>query len=321
MADGAEASSVAPVEGSSNSSGKHCSSCRKPVKDHVGPHGKDRCGWSVVETLRLRVVELEKLVAVNQERHAEDISSLEARYVEDLARSDKLHQQRTESLLVLVESLQGRENAVPIPAVDRHRSADKVALPADQKDAIGPSEPENSQLESMPEQIHPSFAKIVSSNDNGGITLSSIPSASPASSSSPNSETTREGEFIEVRKKRTLRTGLRPNRTVRGGDLTSSGTLRGSKRVRTKCYFVSGVSPDSTEEQIRSYCNKRFVQTTGCYLLRSRNWGTQSAKLFVAADCSDTVEQTDFWPEFIHCRPWIRDPPGPSHRIENGETQ
>ena len=31
---------------------------------------------------------------------------------------------------------------------------------------------------------------------------------------SPNSETTREGEFIEVRKKRTLHTGLRPNRTV-----------------------------------------------------------------------------------------------------------
>ena len=114
MADGAEASSVAPVEGSANSSGKHCSSCRKPVKDHVGPHGKDRCGWGVVETLRFRVVELEKLVAVNQERHTEDISSLEARDVEDLARSDKLHQQRIESLLVLVESLQGRENAVPI---------------------------------------------------------------------------------------------------------------------------------------------------------------------------------------------------------------
>ena len=82
---------------------------------------------------------------------------------------------------------------------------------------------------------------------------------------------------------------LRPNRTVLGGDLTSSGTLRGSKRVRTKCYFVSGVIPDSTEEQTRSYCNKRSVQTTGCYLLRSRNWGTQSAKLFVVADCSDAV--------------------------------
>ncbi len=319
MADSAEASSVGPAEGSSTGSGKQCTSCKKPVKDHVGPHGKDRCVWGVVETLRLRVVDLEKLVAANQNRHTEEISSLEARCAEELSRSDKLHQQRIDSLLVVVEAYQVCKND-ETTALDHDRSdyrsekADESGH--DQKDAGCPT---NSKLDQLQPESTPTFAKIVSSKD---ITLSSVSSSvsSSASSSSPNSETAREGEFTTVRRKRTLRTN-RTIQRVQGGSITSSGTLCGSKRVKTKCYFLSGVSPDCTEEQIRNYCNKRSVQTTGCYILRSRNWGTQSAKLFVANDCSDTVEQTDFWPEFIQCRQWMRDPPGPNHRSENGEKQ
>ena len=72
--DGMEGLSDAPPEATAASSSPKCRGCSRPVQDHVGPHGKDRCVWSLVDSLRLRLEQLEKTVTLNQERHAEEIA-------------------------------------------------------------------------------------------------------------------------------------------------------------------------------------------------------------------------------------------------------
>ena len=81
--------------------------------------------------------------------------------------------------------------------------------------------------------------------------------------------------------------------------------------MRTQCLFVSGISPDNTADEVIKYCRERSVQVTGCYLLRSKIWGTQSAKLFVSTDHVEEVRDraSEFWPEHITCRSWEQDPP------------
>ena len=91
------------------------------------------------------------------------------------------------------------------------------------------------------------------------------------------------------------------------------GNLLGAKCVkRTPCH-LRGVSLESTAEQIVAYCRERKVLVTGCHFIRTRVWGTQSAKIFVGSDCLESVTASSFWPEFIKCRKWESvAPPGPS---------
>jgi len=49
---------------------------------------------------------------------------------------------------------------------------------------------------------------------------------------------------------------------------------------------------------------------TGCQMLRSRVWGTQSAKLYVSESSVESLAKDQFWPEHISYRPWERIPPG-----------
>ena len=59
-----------------------CNGCGNPVKDELGPHGNDRCITGIVNALRERVVQLERVVSANSERHAEDLSRLEAQHAQ-----------------------------------------------------------------------------------------------------------------------------------------------------------------------------------------------------------------------------------------------
>ena len=124
-------------------------------------------------------------------------------------------------------------------------------------------------------------------------------------------------EWIQVvtsrrnqRKQQNLR-DLRSAYTTAASSAPQHAPLQGARRVRTECLFVSGISPDNTADEVIQYCRERSVQVTGCYLLRSKIWGTQSAKLFVSTDHVEEVRDraSEFWPEHITCRSWERDPP------------
>ena len=85
--------------------------------------------------------------------------------------------------------------------------------------------------------------------------------------------------------------------------------LKGAEKISCKPYHLAGISLDSSAADVASYCEARHVRITGCYLIRSRVWGTVSAKIFVDCGAWSKVLDSGFWPEFIRCRQWKSTPP------------
>ena len=56
--------------------------------------------------------------------------------------------------------------------------------------------------------------------------------------------------------------------------------LKGAVRAHCLPFHLPGISLVSDADDIISYCRGRNVLVTGCYLIRSRVWGTQSAKIY-----------------------------------------
>ena len=85
--------------------------------------------------------------------------------------------------------------------------------------------------------------------------------------------------------------------------------LVGATKLTCAPFNVSGISLDSTEEDILLYCHDKGVTVTGVYMLLTRVWGTRSAKLFAVAADGDTIISECFWPTHVMCRPWLPKPP------------
>lgn len=94
---------------------------------------------------------------------------------------------------------------------------------------------------------------------------------------------------------------------TRGG--RSHLKLYGSDRVATTTFHLSRIGLDCTPADVLRYCKTRGVVLTGCVFIRTRVWGTQSAKIFVAEKCASEVVTADFWPDLIKCRRWEFTPP------------
>ena len=85
--------------------------------------------------------------------------------------------------------------------------------------------------------------------------------------------------------------------------------LYGSKRVTSRAFHLSGIGLDCTPEDVVLHCKQRRVAVTGCVFIRTRLWGTHSAKLYVAENCTVDVVKDGFWPSLIRCRKWDLNPP------------
>ena len=85
--------------------------------------------------------------------------------------------------------------------------------------------------------------------------------------------------------------------------------LYGSDRITTKAFHLSGIGLDCCTGDVVQHCRDRGVVTTGCLFIRTRVWGTQSAKLFVSMQSAAEVTKKDFWPNLIKCREWESSPP------------
>ena len=85
--------------------------------------------------------------------------------------------------------------------------------------------------------------------------------------------------------------------------------LYGSARVSSKPLHLSHLGPDCNVADVVRYCREKRVIVTGCYFIRTRIWGTQSAKVFVDDASLEAVLSEDFWPNLVECRRWTATPP------------
>ena len=246
----------------------------------------------------------------------ETIRVNELRYATDLADQAALFDKWIEGLLAIVENLQCHSES----AVAESRPSDDPKTPVSSvarglTDSV--SEPEPGAESSAATKLSVDNSSSANQTVPAGATCPTF--ASALSQSQPregNEMNVRQEGFLPVRSRRRRR---RANR--RGGDRdtrngvgesrarTNGSTLCGAQRVEVKTFHVAGISLDCSAADVISYCRRKKVLATACNLLRSRIWDTQSAKLYVALSHADLVASSDFWPEFVRCRPWERKPP------------
>ena len=102
------------------------------------------------------------------------------------------------------------------------------------------------------------------------------------------------------------------SKVKRSTGIKQRGHLKGAVRVHCMPFHLSGISLESDADDIVSYCRSKKVAITGCYLIRSRIWGTQSAKIYIDKESKKNVLDESFWPTHLKCRVW--EPKAPSSK-------
>ena len=344
MADGSN--SCAPASSSQNagldvhSTTKKCSGCNLPTKDHPGPVGKSKCLVGMLKALTERVSDLEKTATEREE---------------DFAREKSLAEQRQETFLSVIASLEERVETLEtrLEAVDPSLSAEKrrtVTPSADQEelpearsgnknaDVKGDShslcsfateslidvapcttgcksttpqlsleEKKSADLVAEDAGVEPLDRPQAFDTDskNVGVTASIKLQTYADATQEHGPLPTTFGETELVQGEVPHSGGWIPARTrrLRSNSSQTKG-LVGAHRVKCTPCHLRGLSLDSTVQDVLAYCKKKNVVATGCYLVRSRVWGTLSAKVFVSSNDLDKVLEVSFWPDLIKCRKW-----------------
>ena len=87
--------------------------------------------------------------------------------------------------------------------------------------------------------------------------------------------------------------------TGSGPATCGSSGLYGSRRVSSKPLHRSHLRPDCNPADVIRYFKERLDTVTGCYFIRTRIWGTQSAKVYVDVSSLETVLRESFWPDLV----------------------
>ena len=304
--DGVASDSAAPSKEVCSSSQKHCTACKVPVKDHVGPHGKERCVLGVLEALRTRVSALEEIVEQNERRHSEELRDQAV-----------LHEKRVDGLMALIEDLQQQRSAATIPTsgnLDAGEDVVRTSAPNSESDVTAAPTAVATDAATSVVVVDAGSGGEVDYSEHKPPTFVEALINSVSKTGGLEKEEEDQDDFVVVQPKgrrKGDKTGhsnwskaSKPHANRAG-----MGQLCGAKRVQTTAFHLRGISMDCSADDILAFCRKRNVTTTGCFMLRTRIWGTQSAKLFVAKEKADLIARPDFWPELICCRPWERDPP------------
>ena len=75
-------------------------------------------------------------------------------------------------------------------------------------------------------------------------------------------------------------------------------------RSKTKKFLVTGIDENVKESQILSFLNKRNIIPTYISIFKSRRRGTISSKIHVPSAVSSLLQEDNFWPKYISCKPW-----------------
>ena len=76
------------------------------------------------------------------------------------------------------------------------------------------------------------------------------------------------------------------------------------KRKNYRQFFLSGISKDVNDSQIALYLAKRNVIASHISLFPSKRLGTISAKVGIPQASVSKVQEQNFWPKFVCCKPW-----------------
>ena len=76
------------------------------------------------------------------------------------------------------------------------------------------------------------------------------------------------------------------------------------RRNKIKHFFLSGISEDVNKNQIMSYFNKRNITPTRISVSKSGRKGSNSAKVSIPSSATPMLENENFWPKFVKCKPW-----------------
>ena len=76
------------------------------------------------------------------------------------------------------------------------------------------------------------------------------------------------------------------------------------KRKNYRQFFLSGISKDVNDSQIALYLAKRNVIASHISLFPSKRLGTISAKVGIPQASVSKVQEQNFWPKSVCCKPW-----------------
>ena len=76
------------------------------------------------------------------------------------------------------------------------------------------------------------------------------------------------------------------------------------KRRKTKKFFLTGIAENVNENQILCYLNKKNIIPTYISIFPSRRRGVLSSKIHVPSVASSLVQEENFWPKYVTCKPW-----------------
>ena len=100
------------------------------------------------------------------------------------------------------------------------------------------------------------------------------------------------------------------------------GKLAGAPRVKKKVFYVGGIDPACTAEDLKFFCEKKHCPLLACRFLPSRRSGTQAAYV-VIADSQTSSFLSIAWPEYLYTRPWTfeekKGNPSPTTRNNNSD--
>ena len=80
----------------------------------------------------------------------------------------------------------------------------------------------------------------------------------------------------------------------------------GVKRARNKTtkFFITGIDENVKESQILSFLKQRNIIPTYISIFKSRRRGTISSKIHVPTIVSSLLQEDNFWPKYVECKPW-----------------
>ena len=84
--------------------------------------------------------------------------------------------------------------------------------------------------------------------------------------------------------------------------------FRGGLSKRIQKYFLSGIDPDSTENDLRDFLTVNDVMHTEMRFFKSRCSENMLAKVTIWEENAVTVESEGFWPYGVQCRSWLTRP-------------
>ncbi len=306
----------------SSASLKHCKACGELVKGHLGPHGPSKCLQGTITRLVARVDHLEHAV--------KDRDQL-------FKQHERLTLERQEALLVTIEELEEQVSALKT-GPDRTSLSEgfssskknKVEVSEiDEREEGSPSPPQRTRIvperpisecpgsecpvSECPVRVSISERPVLCLDSDAETVVPASPSTSGFRSFANmvrHSVPDVDG-FTDVRRRKAV--SGNKNQKI-------ASCLKGASKVTCKPFHVAGISPESSVEDVRTYCRLKNVLITGCYPIRTWTWGTQSMKLFIDVAAADVIMDDDFWPDLVRCRPWMKEPPSRAHSDRTGRV-